>query len=124
MNTHAYVDESRLCCLDPQEAADLVDRLPEEAELQDTAELFRVLGDRTRVRILSLLRQGPLCVNDLAALLGMHQTAVSHQLKVLRHNRLIGYRKNGKMSIYRLADSHVAALFDVAREHIAEGVAV
>lgn len=124
MNTHTYIDESRLCCLGLQDAKERLAGAPQETTLNDTADLFKVLGDRTRVRILSFLRQGPLCVNDLSALLDMHQTAVSHQLKVLRHNRLVGYEKAGKMAIYRLSDSHIEALFDMASEHVGEALPV
>ncbi len=94
--------------------------LPDERDVQALAELLRVLGDPTRVRILSTLKAEPMCVKDLSAVLGMQQTAVSHQLKVLRHNRLVRYRREGKMAVYTLDDEHVEDLFRVGMEHIQE----
>lgn len=85
------------------------------------ASLFRVLGDPNRIRILSALRSEPMCVKDLALVLGMERTAVSHQLTVLRHNRLVRYRKEGKMTVYALDDNHVESLFSVGFDHVREG---
>ncbi len=120
MNIPAYVNETSLCCLDMSEARARLTAMPDRVELHSTAAVFRVLGDRTRVRILALLRHGPLCVKDLTALLDLNQTTVSHQLRVLRRNRLVRYEKDGKMVIYRLDDQHVESLLDVAHEHVRE----
>jgi ArsR family transcriptional regulator len=94
--------------------------MPSERDTHAATDLFKVLGDPTRMKLLSLLRSAPLCVHDLSAILGMHQTAVSHQLKVLRLNRLVRYSRDGKMTIYELADSHVAQLLDTGLEHVRE----
>ncbi len=114
------MDVKQWCCIDDFLAGELeTGRLVDE-EIQDLATLFKVLGDPTRIGILQLLRQSSLCVNDLSTLLNMHQTAISHQLKVLRHNRLVGYKKRGKMAEYSLLDEHVNLLMEVGLEHIRE----
>ncbi|NLY39070.1 MAG: helix-turn-helix transcriptional regulator [Firmicutes bacterium] len=91
------------------------------------ADTFKVLGDRTRVNLLSVLADRELCVCDLAAALGMSSSAVSHQLRVLRDARLVKSRRDGKMVYYSLDDQHVVALFEQGLEHVghtgeAEGV--
>jgi DNA-binding transcriptional ArsR family regulator len=82
------------------------------------AELFRALSDPTRVRILSALAAGELCVCDVAAALGMSQSAISHQLRVLRQLRLVRRRKDGQMAFYTLDDEHVSHLFRQSLEHV------
>ncbi len=95
------------------------EEITEEA-LYDLAELFRVFGDSTRIRILFSLFQSELCVNDLAERLNMTQSAISHQLKLLRLSRLVGVRREGKQSVYFLKDDHVRTIIDQGREHIEE----
>jgi len=92
---------------------------PEE-ELSALAELFKVLGDRTRARILEALAVSELCVCDLAAILCLSQSAVSHQLRLLRATKLVRYRKEGKNVFYSLDDEHVRQLFRQALEHVQE----
>lgn len=89
--------------------------------LGDEAELFAALGDATRLTILAALAQQPLCVCDLASLTGVSQSAVSHQLRMLRERRLVSFSRDGKRAVYRLADRHVATLLEQAREHADEG---
>lgn len=108
------------CTLTRDEELRLASTLPSDRDVVALAELFRVLGDPTRVRIISVLQQRSLCVNDIASVLEMTQTAVSHQLKVLRHNRLVRYERRGKTIIYSLDDDHVVTLFGVGREHVEE----
>lgn len=84
------------------------------------AETFRVLGDVTRVRILDALATGELCVCDLASLLGLTESAVSHQLRLLRGLRLVRSRRDGRMVFYTLDDQHIVSLFAQALEHVAE----
>lgn len=84
------------------------------------AELFRTLGDTTRVKLLFALMQRELCVCDVTAVIGMTESAVSHQLRVLRSQRLVRYRRQGKILYYSLADSHVARLFEQGLEHVTE----
>ena len=96
------------------------DSMPPEAELCDLAELFKVFGDPTRVRILFVLREAELCVCDIAAALSMTPSAVSHQLKILKQSRLIRARREGKSVFYALADSHVHAILGQGMEHVRE----
>lgn len=84
------------------------------------AEIFRVLGDPTRLKICMFLAQAELCVCDLASILGISESAVSHQLRVLRSQRLVKYRREGKMAFYSLDDDHVQALIDQGLEHVEE----
>ncbi len=86
----------------------------------DLALLFKLFGDATRVKLLHALEQEEMCVCDLAALLGVTKSAVSHQLKSLRLARLVKYRKEGQIVYYSLADDHVKKIIDMGYEHIAE----
>ena len=88
--------------------------------MSGAAEIFGILGDPTRVRVLTALRPGELCVTDLAAATGVNRTTVSHQLRVLRNHRLVDRRRVGKVVFYRIADHHIAALLDMACEHAVE----
>ncbi|MGN0948141.1 MAG: ArsR/SmtB family transcription factor [Megasphaera sp.] len=88
--------------------------------IQPLADVFKVLGDPTRLRILRLLMKGEVCVRDIAENLGMGQSAVSHQLRILRDARLVQFRRDGKTVYYSLADAHVFTLLDVGLEHVAE----
>lgn len=96
-------------------------RMVAAAPARDLAELFKALGDPTRVRILSALGDAEVCVSDLVAALGMGQSAVSHQLRSLRELRLVATRREGKHVFYRLADDHVARLFAQGLEHVTDG---
>ncbi|EPP14540.1 transcriptional regulator [Megasphaera sp. NM10] len=84
------------------------------------ADVFKVLGDPTRLRILRVLMNQEVCVRDIADELGMGQSAVSHQLRILRDARLVQFRRDGKTVYYSLADAHVFTLLDVGLEHVAE----
>ena len=94
--------------------------MPCEEELFDLAELFKVFGDSTRIRILYVLFESELCVCGIAEVLGMTQSAISHQLQVLKRAKLVKYRREGKTIFYSLADSHVRTILDQGMEHIAE----
>lgn len=94
--------------------------IPDEETLYELAELFKVLGDSTRVKILYALINAEMCVCDIAALLGMTQSAISHQLRVLKQSRLVKYRKEGKVVYYSLDDEHVKQIFDQGLIHIRE----
>lgn len=96
------------------------ENMPPEAELYELSDFFKVLGDSTRMKILFAIDGGPLCVCDIAELLGMTKSAVSHQLKILRQNDLVTYRKTGKNVFYELADDHVRDIIEKALEHIRE----
>lgn len=88
--------------------------------IQPLADVFKVLGDPTRLRILRVLMNQEVCVRDIADELGMGQSAVSHQLRILRDARLVQFRRDGKTVYYSLADAHVFTLLDVGLEHVAE----
>ncbi|MBE6859187.1 MAG: winged helix-turn-helix transcriptional regulator [Ruminococcus sp.] len=94
--------------------------MPDEAVLYDAAELLKVFGDSTRIRIIFVLCQSEMCVCDIAGLLGMTQSAISHQLRVLKQARLVASRREGKAIFYSLADSHVKTIFYHAMEHVME----
>jgi len=103
---------------------DVVERvrksIPQEETLYDLAELFKVFGDSTRIRILCVLFETEMCVCDIAALLNMTQSAISHQLRVLKNARLVKYRREGKVVFYSLDDQHVKQIFDQGLIHINE----
>ena len=92
----------------------------DEEKLYDLADLFRIFGDTTRIKLLYILRNQELCVNDLAQSLNMTQSAVSHQLKILRQSKLVRNRREGKSLFYSLNDNHVVTIIDQGMEHICE----
>ncbi|OOB75033.1 ArsR family transcriptional regulator [Clostridium haemolyticum] len=94
--------------------------MPKDEILYDLAELFKVFGDTTRTKILYALFEAEMCVCDLAALLGMSQSAVSHQLKVLKQTRLVKPRRDGKVVYYSLDDDHIKKIFDYGFAHVNE----
>lgn len=96
------------------------DNMPPEEILYDLAELYNVFGDTTRIRILSALLQSELCVNDIAQLLELSQTAVSHQLRVLKASKLVKFRKEGKIVFYSISDDHVKSIMEIGLEHVEE----
>ena len=94
--------------------------MPQEETLFDLTELFKVFGDSTRIKILYVLFEAEMCVCDIAQLLGMTQSAISHQLQVLKKSKLVKYRRDGKTVFYSLADDHVRSILDQGMEHVAE----
>ena len=94
--------------------------MPSEDTLYDLTELFRIFGDSTRVRILYVLFEAEMCVCDIAMLLGLTQSAVSHQLRALKNARLVKARRDGKTVFYSLADDHVKTIIDQGLEHVSE----
>ena len=102
----------------------IVDRvekvIPDEQQLLDLSEFFKVFGDSTRIKILYVLSQSEMCVCDIATLLQMGQSAISHQLRVLKQMRLVSFRREGKTVFYSLADSHIQTILDQGMEHINE----
>lgn len=94
--------------------------LPPDTELAKLAELYKVFADPTRIKILYALFHAELCVCDLAALLGVTVSAVSHQLRILKQTQLVKYRRDGKIVYYSLADDHVRTIIDQGNEHIHE----
>ena len=93
-------------------------RMQKEAEYLDLAALFKMFGDGTRVKILHALELNEMCVCDMAALLGMTKSAISHQLKALRLSNLVKSRRDGQVIYYSLADDHVKYILDIGFDHI------
>ena len=95
-------------------------KMPDEALLYDLADFFKVMGDSTRVRIMWALEESEMCVCDLAVLLNMTKSAISHQLRSLRQSNLVKFRREGKNVFYSLDDSHVHEILEKALEHVGE----
>lgn len=96
------------------------EKMPAETELYDLSELFKVFGDSTRIRILFVLFEAEVCVCDLANALSMTQSAISHQLRILKANKLVKSRREGKSVFYSLSDDHVRTIIAMGLEHIEE----
>ena len=114
----AHLDTCDIDHVHPEGVRQAREALPDADAASDLAALFGALGDPTRVRLLAALAAGPLCVCDLAAVLGMTQSAVSHQLRLLRTLGLVRARREGKLVWYALDDDHVRALLAIGAEHI------
>ena len=99
---------------------DLGEDMPDDEILYDMAELFKVFGDTTRIKILYLLFTSELCVYDIAKKLDMSQSAISHQLRVIKQAKLVKNRRDGKTIFYSLADVHVKTIIGMAKEHLEE----
>lgn len=95
-------------------------KLPADEKLYELADFFRVFGDSTRIKILYVLLQSEMCVYDIASLLGMTQSAISHQLRVLKQMQLVKFRREGKTVFYSLSDSHIENILNQGMEHISE----
>jgi DNA-binding transcriptional ArsR family regulator len=107
-------------CIHPESIAAGRSLLPGAADLEGLERFFKAMGDPTLLRILHALQAGELCVCDLGETLGLSVSAVSHQLAVLKAARLVGHRRDGKIVYYTLSDSHVSAVLDAMRSHLAE----
>lgn len=104
-----------------QDKLDLLNEtMPDEEELYDLAEFFKIFADSTRIRILFVLFETPLCVCDLAEALGMKQPAISYQLRILKQARLVKSRREGRTVYYSLSDDHVRGIIAMGREHLEE----
>lgn len=111
-NGYIHVDEATLRTID--------EKMPPEEELQDLAEFYKVFGDATRLKILYVLLSAEMCVYDIAAVLGMSQSAISHQLRVLKQMELVKNRRAGKTIFYSLADDHIVTILSQGLDHIEE----
>lgn len=111
-NTYMFVEESTLKKID--------ESMPPEEELQDLADFFKVFGDATRLKILYVLLCSEMCVYDIAATVGMSQSAISHQLRILKQMDLVKNRREGKTIFYSLADSHIVTILSQGLDHIEE----
>ncbi len=118
------MDKQAPCCSEKRVDQSLLDEIlknqPDQAALQRLSELFKVLGENSRIKIMAALADHELCVCELTELLGMKQSAVSQQLRVLKAHHLVRYRKEGRSVYYRLDDEHVKALYAIGMEHIGE----
>ena len=114
METPAYIHVKE------QTLKQIDEKMPPEEELQDLAELFKVFGDGTRLKILYVLLCSEMCVYDIAAVLGMSQSAISHQLRVLNQMDLVKNRRDGKTIFYSLADDHIVTILSQGLDHIEE----
>ena len=137
MNNHSYIKQDKEkgehdlavqdieCCDFYQVHEEVVravkDKMPEDGALYDLAELFKVFGDSTRIRILYVLFESEMCVCDIAQLLNMTQSAISHQLRILKQSKLVKSRREGKSVFYSLADSHVYSIINQGFEHSSTG---
>ena len=108
------------CPGDPEALARVCADLPDDEVLYDLAELFRVFGDTTRIKILYALFESELCVSDIAQAVGLSQCAVSHQLRVLKASKLVKFRRDGKTVFYSLDDDHVRTMIALGMEHVEE----
>lgn len=106
--------------LDPAAIHAIASEMPHDEIIMDLTELFKVLGDPTRAKVLFALEKKELCVGDIAALLDMSSSAISHQLRMLKQNRLLRARRDGKQIYYSLHDHHVSQLFEAGMEHVQE----
>lgn len=96
------------------------DKQPDDEYLYDLADLFKVFGDTTRIKILYALFESELCVGDIAQILGLSQSAVSHQLRILKDSKLVKFRRDGKVIFYSLDDEHVRNIMSMGMEHVEE----
>lgn len=97
-----------------------VNELPDDELIADLSDMFKIFGDQTRVKILMALESGELCVCDIAAVMDMSQSAISHQLRVLKQSNIVKTRREGKVVYYSISDDHVKEIFDIAMVHVQE----
>jgi ArsR family transcriptional regulator len=113
-------DQCDFICVHESVVNQVLNAMPREQELLDLADFYKVFGDATRIKILYVLSQSEMCVCDLANLLQMSQSAISHQLRVLKQMRLVKFRRDGKTVFYSLADGHIETILAQGMEHISE----
>lgn len=114
------MEENNYIYLDDRTIQKVDDKMPPEEELQDLGDFFKVFGDVTRLKILYVLLCSEMCVYDIATLLGMSQSAISHQLRVLKQMDLVKNRREGKTIFYSLADDHIVTILSQGLDHIEE----
>lgn len=124
MTENKKIENEEICCdaecVHEQLLKIVNETMPDETELYDLSELFKVFGDSTRIRILFVLFEAEVCVCDLAKVLNMTQSAISHQLRILKQNKLVKSRREGKSIFYSLADGHVRTIISQGLDHIEE----
>lgn len=97
-----------------------INELPNDELIADLSDMFKIFGDQTRVKILMALESGEMCVCDIAAVMNMSQSAISHQLRVLKQSNIVKTRREGKVVYYSISDDHVKEIFDMAMVHVQE----
>lgn len=97
-----------------------INELPDDELIADLSDMFKIFGDQTRMKILMALESGELCVCDIAAVMNMSQSAISHQLRVLKQSNIVKTRREGKVVYYSISDDHVKEIFDIAIVHVQE----
>ncbi|MCL1948438.1 MAG: metalloregulator ArsR/SmtB family transcription factor [Turicibacter sp.] len=110
--------ENQACCVDPEKVSQIRELAHQDEAIYDLADFFKLFGDSTRLKILFALSHGEVCVGDLAEALGLSQSSVSHQLRTLRQNNVVKFRKMGKIVYYSLDDEHVGNLLNQGLEHM------
>lgn len=120
MTDERDVERCGFLCVHEETVEQVLRELPDDEQLYDLAELFKVFGDSTRIKILYALFEAELCVCDIAQLLNLTQSAVSHQLRVLKGSRLVKPRRDGKTVFYALSDDHVRKIIAQGMEHVNE----
>lgn len=120
MTDNNEIERCGFLCVHEEAVEQVLDEMPDDETLYDLAELFKVFGDSTRIKILYALFEAELCVCDISKLLGLTQSAVSHQLRVLKNSRLVKFRREGKTVFYALADGHVRRIIAQGMDHIKE----
>ncbi|WP_124067600.1 metalloregulator ArsR/SmtB family transcription factor [Clostridium sp. E02] len=114
------IDQCDFICVHESIVNQVIKAMPKDQELIDLADFFKIFGDATRIRILYVLSQSEMCVCDIANLLKMGQSAISHQLRILKQMRLVKNRRDGKTVFYSLADGHIETILAQGMEHISE----
>ena len=123
--TVTSIDECGVKLVDPDKVAEVSRAMPQEVDVVDLADVFALLGEPGRLRLLvALLEAGELCVCDLAAVTGMSESAVSHALRLLRAHRVVSVNRRGRMAFYRLDDGHVRMLLDLGLTHTGHTIAI
>lgn len=112
--------EQKYLVIDEQTSIQIQDKIPVEEEVYDLADLFKIFSDSTRIKILCILFESEMCVYDLSSILNMSQSAVSHQLRLLKQSKLVKHRREGKIIFYSLSDDHIRKIIDNGLEHIQE----
>ena len=112
--------EQKYLVIDEETSIQIQDKIPVEEEVYDLADLFKIFSDSTRIKILCILFESEMCVYDLSGILGMSQSAISHQLRLLKQSKLVKHRREGKIIFYSLSDDHIRKIIDNGLEHIQE----
>ncbi len=108
-------NKNNFCC---DTAKEVLEHIPDDTICSDVSDFFKIFGDYTRVKMLFAMKEHEICVNDLSLILGMQQPAVSYQLKILKNNKLVSSRQDGKMTLYKLNDHHVFELLETTLIHL------